>query len=57
MSVKKVKCCEYLRNGDKDCGFMDILGGDMGTIGAKCHKNISVLYPNIVRNQLIMKER
>lgn len=27
---------------------MDVLGGDMGTIGPKCHKNISVLYPNMV---------
>lgn len=43
-----IKCCEEITPTDKDTTYMTLIGGDMGILNAKCSKNITMLYPNMV---------
>lgn len=47
--VRMLKCCEDVTSSDKGCNLMTLIGGDMGILNGKCSKNITLLYPNMVR--------
>lgn len=53
ISVRGVKCCEINSlTGAKDCESMKLLGGDPGILCAGKTRNVTLIYPNLVKQSI-----
>lgn len=53
ITVNMVHCCEETsKTQEKDCKSIYLLGGDMGILADKLVRNITLIYPNLVKSDL-----
>lgn len=50
ITVNMIRCSDTTSTHESDCNYMYLIGGEMGILGSKLIRNISLIYPNLVKS-------